>query len=81
YVDLEMLENLGAVDKDVTKNNLRFKNVGEMTINGATWKSATSQPYYIEDYISKNWVKNDTTTGTITWNLNINKGYGNDAPQ
>ena len=52
-----------------------------MTINGTTWKSATSQPYYIEDYISKNWVKNDTKAGTITWNLNINKGYGNDAPQ
>lgn len=81
FVDLEMLENVGVFDKDGTKDNLRFKNVGEMTINGTTWKSATSQPYYIEDYISKNWVKNDTKAGTITWNLNINKGYGNDAPQ
>lgn len=57
FVDLEMLENVGVFDKDGTKDNLRFKNVGEMTINGTTWKSATSQPYYIEDYISKNWVK------------------------
>ena len=57
-------------------DNLRFKNTAELTIQDSTWTRWASQPYYVDDYLSKSVSKTDANKGEVVWTLNINKGYG-----
>ena len=63
-------------------DNLRFKNTAKLTIQGSTWTRWSTQPYYIDDYLSKSVAQTDNKNGKVVWTLEINKGYGNgSAPQ
>ena len=63
-------------------DNLRFNNTANLTIQGSTWTRWASQPYYVDDYLSKSVSKTDEKKGEVVWTLKINKGYGSgNAPQ
>ena len=63
-------------------DNLRFNNTANLTIQGSTWTRWASQPYYVDDYLSKSVSKTDVKKGEVVWTLKINKGYGSgNAPQ
>ena len=57
-------------------DNLRFNNTANLTIQGSTWTRWASQPYYVDDYLSKSVSKTDVKKGEVVWTLKINKGYG-----
>ena len=78
YVEKEAFADFGRNGAD----NLRFKNTANLTIQGSTWTRWASQPYYVEDYLSKSVSKTDAKKGEVVWTLKINKGYGSgNAPQ
>ncbi|MFR8543062.1 MAG: hypothetical protein ACLVD8_27410 [Enterocloster sp.] len=53
------------------QNNLRFKNTAELTIQDSTWTRWASQPYYVDDYLSKKRVPRQMPIrAEVVWTLN-----------
>lgn len=78
YVDTDAFAALSQLNTD----NLRFKNTALLSYMGTEWTRWSSQPYYIDDYLSKKVGHVNAEKGMVTWELDVNKGYGGgSAPQ